>query len=280
MTSEDTQDAQDSGGKNPISYVIFGRQHRRLREHAGFTVQQLHTASSYSADLIRKIERGDRRAQPDYIQKVEEVLGTNGLLLVASEELAKRLQWPDWFEKYVEAEANARSLQSYNTQVIHGLLQGEQYARAVLSAHYPTLDDDAVEARVAARLDRQSLLTRKPTCMLSFVIEEWVLRRPIGGKAAMREQLQHLIGCARMRNVAIQVLPTACETHAGFDGPMTLLETGEAKRVAYVEGQAGGAWGTATEEVRVLEGRYGIIRGQALSTEDSLRFVEQLAGEL
>lgn len=277
MTSQDTQ---DGAGKNPISYVIFGRQHRRLREHAGFTVPQLHEASRYSADLIRKIERGDRRAQPDYIQKIDEILGANGLLLVASEELAKRLQWPDWFEKYVEAEANARSLQTYNTHVIHGLLQSEPHARAILSAHYPTLDDETVEERVAARLDRQTLLTRKPTCMLSFVLEEWMLRRPIGGKAVMREQLQHLAECARMRNVTIQVLPTACETHAGFDGPMTLLETAEGMCVAYVEGQAGGGWVTASEGVRVLEGRYGIIRGQALSAEDSLRFIEQLAGEL
>ena len=280
MTSEDKGDSQDGAGKKPISYLVFGRQHQQLRKHAGFSVARLSEISGYSQDLMRKIERGDRKAQPEYIQRIDDMLGVQGVLVTASEVLAQHLLWPDWFEKYVEAEAQARRIEKYDTFVVPGLLQTEAYARAVLSAHYPTLDDEEVESRVMARLDRQTLLTRKPSCMLSFVIEEWVLRRPIGGKPVMKEQLNRLSECARMRNVTVQVLPTACEVHAGFDGPMTLLEAGDGRRVAYVEGQAGGDWVAGVDEVRTLEGRYGIIRGQALSTEDSLRLIESLAGEL
>lgn len=273
MTSEDS-------GDKPPSYVIFGAQQKRIREKRGMSRQRLSELVPYSIDQIRKVERGERRALPDYIQHVDDALAAQGLLVVVGEELVKEHLFPDWFEEYAKAEAGARSLQSYNTHVIHGLLQTEDYARAVLSAHHPTLDDEEVEARVVARLERQVLLTRKPTCMLSFVIEEWVLRRPIGGEQALKEQLTKLAGCARMRNVSIQVLPIDCETHAGFDGPMTLLETAENNRLGYVEGQAGPNWAAAPDKVRALEGRYGIIRGEALNAEDSWTFIEKLAGAL
>lgn len=272
--------SKDKGDKRPVSYVIYGAQQRRIREHVGMTQQQVADEVGYSVELVRKIERGERKAQEQYVRKVDEVLQAQGVLVVTSEELSQHLQWPDWFEEYVEAEAAARRIEEYDTHVVPGLLQSEEYARAVLSAHYPTLDDEEVEGRVTARLERQALLTRKPTCMLSFVVEEWVLQRPIGGKKSMQDQLHKLTECARMRNTTIQVLPTACETHAGFDGPMTLLETADGKRVAYVEGQAGGDWISSPDDVRVQEGRYGIIRGQALSAEASLTFIEKLAGEL
>ncbi|MBL1099499.1 helix-turn-helix domain-containing protein [Streptomyces coffeae] len=273
MTSEDKDD-------RPPSYVIFGAQQKRLREVRGLSTQELSDKIPYSVDLVRKIERGERRAQPDYIEAVDTALQAHGVLVVVGEHLSNQYLFPEWFEEYVQAEASALRIDIYDTHVVNGLLQTEAYAHAVLSAHHPTLDDEEVEARVAARLERQALLPRKPTCMLSFVIEEWVLRRPIGGKSALKGQLNKLIECARMRNVTIQVLPTACETHAGFDGPLTLLETAEGKRLGYVEGQAGSDWIAAPDKVRSLEGRYGIIRGQALNAEDSVKLIEELAGNL
>lgn len=267
-------------GDKPPSYLIFGAQQRRLRERGGLTRQQLSDQVPYSADLIRKIERGERRAQADYIKQIDGALGAQGLLETVGEELSKKHLFPEWFEEYVKAEAEALRIDIYDTHVVNGLLQTERYARAVLSAHHPTLDDEEVEVRGSARLERQALLTRKPTCMLSFVVEEWVLHRPIGGVAAMREQLEQLAACARLRNITLQVLPTACESHAGFDGPMTLLETADSRRLGYVEGQAGSAWVAAPERLRELEGRYGIIRGQALNAEESLKLIEELAGEV
>lgn len=273
MTSKDSQDRS-------MRDVVFGAQQRRLRTLRGISVTELARDLGYSDDLIRKVENGIRRARPEYVARADEILDAKGVLVAAAEELAQLTLYPEWFEEYVETEASCLNLHSYNTHVVHGLLQTHDYARGVLSAHYPSLDDDEVEARVQGRLKRRDLLTRKPMCMLSFAIEEWVLRRPIGGRAVMRSQLLHLLECAKLRNITIQIVPMSCESHAGFDGPMTLLGTDDGQTVAYVEGQAGSAWVTSPLKVVNLEGRYGIIRSEALNTEESLRLIEEVAGEL
>lgn len=273
MTSKDSEDRN-------IANVVFGAQQRRLRTLRGISKNELAEQLGYSADLIRKIEGGKRRAQPEYVVKADQVLDARGVLIAAAEELSQLQLYPEWFAEYVETETSCLSLEEYDVLVIPGLLQGEKYARAVLSAHYPTLDEEDIEQRVRARLDRQALLPRKPMCMLSFVIEEWLLLRPVGGRPAMKEQLQLLANCANLRNVTIQIVPIACESHAGFDGPMTLLRTDAGQKVAYVEGQSGPGWVASPQKVANLEGRYGIIRSEALNAEDSLRLIDKVAGEL
>ncbi|MFE1782142.1 Scr1 family TA system antitoxin-like transcriptional regulator [Streptomyces sp. NPDC059506] len=269
---------RDHDGRS-VGLAIFGMQSRALRERLGMTQAELAGHIGYSESLVRMVERGERKPRPDYVERVDKALRAQGVLIAATPFL-RQDRHPSWFVEYVEAEAEAVSLCKYDTHVVPGLLQTEEYARAVLSAHCPTLDDEEIERRVAARLDRQVLLARKPAPTLGFVIEEWVLRRPIGGRAVLKAQLLHLLECVAMRNLAIQVMPTACETHAGFDGPLTLLETPESRRLAYVEGQAGSEFVTEGAKVGVLEQRYGIIRAQALTTEDSARLIECLAGEL
>ncbi|WP_344384793.1 helix-turn-helix transcriptional regulator [Streptomyces thermolineatus] len=269
---------RDHDGRS-VGLAIFGMQSRALRERLGMTQAELAGHIGYSESLVRMVERGERRPRPDYVERVDKALQAQGVLVAATPFL-RQDRYPPWFIEYVETEANAVSLYSYSTHVLHGLLQTEEYARAVFSARCPTLDDEEVENRVVARLDRQSLLNRRPAPTLGFVIEEWVLRRPVGGRAALKAQLHRLLECAAMRNVTVQVMPVERESHAGFDGPMTLLETPEARRLGYVEGQGVSTFVTKETEVSVLERRYGIIRTQALTTEDSARLIECLAGEL
>jgi hypothetical protein len=128
----------------------------------------------------------------------------------------------------------------YANHVIPGMLQTEAYARAIFSCHCPPLEDDEIENGVTARLERQSVLQRKPTPLVSFVLEEHTLTRPLGGPVALKEQLSHVLEVGQRRNVEIQVMPHDRETHAGLNGPMILLETAERKRLAYVEGPGGG----------------------------------------
>jgi hypothetical protein len=99
----------------------------------------------------------------------------------------------------------------------------------------PLLDEDTVAQRVAARLARQEIFSRKPLPTVSFVIEETVLRRPLGGRTTMRGQLEQIILFGQRRNVEIQVMPTEREEHAALGGPFTLIETKEGRRIAYVE---------------------------------------------
>lgn len=250
MTSNDSHDKT----KNLVN-TIFGSQHRTLREHAGVSVAQLAAAVGYSDDQVRKIESGKRRAQDDYIAATDAFLGANGVLVATAAKLRESQLIPDWFADYVETEAVARRIDEYDVQSVPGLLQTTEYARVVLSDYHPTLDDEEVDRRAQHRMDRQVLLSRKPRCMLSFVIEEAALRRPLGGRAVMRRQLQHLLDCARMRNITMQVMPLDCETHTGLNGPFTLLETGDRKRVVYVEHQGGMKWLSDPDQVSTMEGR-------------------------
>lgn len=278
MENEDTFGTSD-GDEKPIAWRMFGSQQRTLRELRGMTQEELRQRAGYSLGHVRGVELGDRRPTPPYVEKVDAALQAEGLLLAVAKEMLES-RHPTWFKRYAETEAGVRRLYSYATHALHGLLQTEDYARTVLSAYVPTLDDDEVETRVAARLDRQALLTRKPSPTLGFVIEEWVLHRPVGGVHVVKEQLVHLATCAKMRNVSVQVLETRVITHAGFDGPMTLLETEDGQNLGYVEWQGGNRFITDPKRVSDLEQRYGIIRSQALSPERSISFIEDLAGAL
>jgi hypothetical protein len=112
------------------------------------------------------------------------------------------------------------------------------------------------------------------------VIEEAVLRRPFGGRAILKEQLQHLFMCTRLRHVSVQVMPTDCEEHAGTDGFLALLDTKERRALAYTESHGGSRMISDREEVSLLVQRYGKIRAQALTPRESARFIKQLVGAL
>jgi hypothetical protein len=197
-------------------------------------------------------------------------LGAKGLLMAGTQFLLKA-RYPTWFVDFTLLEAEAVSMYLYSNHVIPGVLQTEDYARAVISARCPPLDDEEIESRVAARLERQGLLIRKPSPVLGFVIEEVVVRRPIGGKGVLRAQLARLLECATMRNVTLQVMPSLRETHTGLDGPLVLLETADGKNLAYVEGQGGSILVSDPKQVGTLSQRYGVIRAQALNPEESPR---------
>ncbi|MFJ9790455.1 DUF5753 domain-containing protein, partial [Streptomyces globosus] len=157
--------------------------------------------------------------------------------------------------------------------------QSEDYARAVFTMSRPLLTEEMVEQRVAARLARQEILTRMPLPTISFVIEESVLRRPLGGRTVMHGQLRQVLLTGQRRNVEIQVVPTELEEHAGLEGPFTLIETRDGRRIAYVEGYKDSRLHTDRKPVRELEEQYGILRAQALTPRASLVFVEKLLGE-
>jgi hypothetical protein len=208
-----------------------------------------------------------------------------GLLLRSGDVLARaakhleRGDFPSWFEEYAELEAEAVSLYTYSTLVLHGLLQTEDYARVVLSIRCPVLDTEEVERRVQARLARQSVLTMPPITHAAFVIEEWVLQCPLGGRDVQKEQLAYLLEVSQQRNVTIQVMPMSYEAHVGLDGPMTLLETPERRLLAYLEVQERSMLIDDRDEVSELHMRYSMIRSQALTPGDSAKLIEQIAGE-
>ncbi|GAB2887087.1 helix-turn-helix domain-containing protein [Streptomyces mayteni] len=258
---------------------VFGALLRALREFNDVTPGQAALIVGYSESMLEKIERGERNASPEFIDEIEKLVALPGVLAPTATRLREQ-RHPDWFGEYAEREGEAVSLWSYTTTTVHGLLQTQGYAHAVLSSYYPMLEDEEIDRRVQARLERQELLARKPAVNLSQVIQESVLRHPTGGRAVMREQLERLLEIGDMRNVSVQVLSMRQELHAGFDGPLTLLENPDRRWVAYVEVQGNGSVIDGTEEVGKLHARYGMIRSQALSTGDSRKLIEEMIREL
>jgi len=164
--------------------------------------------------------------------------------------------------------------------VVNGLLQTEEYTRALLAMRRPSLDQETVEQRVAARVARQDIFERRPTPLLSFVMDEAVLRHRYGGREVLKGQLEHLLLLGGRRNVELQVMPTDCEDNAGVNGPFTVITRKDGKKYLYVEALHTSTLATEPEQTVLAAARYGIIRSQALSPRESLAFIEKLLGEL
>ncbi|MFJ9916877.1 DUF5753 domain-containing protein [Actinacidiphila glaucinigra] len=202
-------------------------------------------------------------------------------MLQALQDEVDRAKLPKFFRDFALLEAEAVSRFSYDPLLIPGLLQTEAYAHALLEAHFPPLNEETIEQRVAARLARQVLLTRKnPTVILVFIVEEGALQRVVSGTAVMREQLEHLLTCSRMRNIELQIMPTARGAHSGLNGPMVLLESTDRRQHIYVEAQDVVTVRSDRREVSEFWLRYGMLRTQALNTEESTRLIRRMAGEL
>ncbi|WP_435242806.1 helix-turn-helix domain-containing protein [Streptomyces cucumeris] len=257
----------------------FGKQLKLLRERAGLTQAELASRVGYSTEQVASVECGRRIPKPELIDKADDVLGAGGLLKAMKEEAALA-RYPAFFRDAARIEAEAVEVYAYDSQAVNGLMQTEEYARAVLAMRRPLLDEDIVEQRVAARMERQAIFSVRPAPILGFVIEESVLRRPFGGKQALRGQLEQLLLIGEKRNVEIQVMPTEREDHAGADGPFILMTPKGGEQLAYLEGQGQSTLLTDREEVRPIAARYGIIRAQALTPRESATFIEKLLGEL
>ncbi|MGV9990319.1 helix-turn-helix domain-containing protein [Streptomyces sp. NPDC003374] len=280
VRDEETVRQQRRPEDEPGTGVVtaFGRQLKLLRTRAGLERVEFGKRLGYSADTVASIEQGRRIPQAQFIEKADEVLGAGGVLMALKEEVG-RAQYPAFFRDMARLEAGAITLHVYGALAVPGLLQTEDYARAVFTMRRPLLEDEVVEQRIGARLERQEIFSRRPLPTLSFVIEESVLRRPIGGRSVLRGQLEQILRYGQLRNVEIQVMPTEAAEHCGLGGPFTLIENRDGRRMAYVEVQRTSRLYTDRAEVRDAEEQYGILRAQALTPRESLAFVEGLLGE-
>jgi len=132
---------------------------------------------------------------------------------------------------------------------------------------------------MAARVARKAVFERDPAPELSFVLEEWSLRRPLGGRELLRRQLEHLLEAGQLRSVELQVMPMDREEHAGLAGGIEVLKFGDGTAVGRSPVVAYGRPVSEPKQLRVLELRYGITRAQALTPRESTAFIEQLLGE-
>ncbi|MFJ3657540.1 helix-turn-helix transcriptional regulator [Streptomyces nigra] len=255
------------------------RQLKVWREAAGLTQAELAEAIGYGEDLVGAVERGRRIPRPEYLDAADRALGAGGKIAAMKRDVAE-VRYPKKVRDLKRLEAEAVELGAYNNSVIHGLLQTEEYIRASVSTRRPLFRAEEFEQHVAARLARQEILTQEaPLRLFSFVQCEATLRRPIGGRMAMRRQLERLLEVGQLRNVDVQVLPLDREDNAGLAGSFRLLRLRDGSTVGQNEVQLVSRVITDPREVQVLDIRYGTIRAQALTPQESLAFIERVLGE-
>ncbi|MGW0753797.1 helix-turn-helix domain-containing protein [Streptomyces sp. NPDC002587] len=258
----------------------FGETVKASRKRAGLTQEQLAPLIGYSVQYVGSVEQGRRHPSRNFISKTEAVLDTFGVIGIAARQLARRRGLASWFRRWAELEELAVTLNTYECRSVPGLIQTESYARALIGDVLPPPTPEEVEARIVARLARQQLLTRTPYTVFSFIIDEAVIQRQTGGPAVTRELIDHLLECARLPNVDLQIMPLISPEHAGLGGAFQLLETDEHEWVGYSEGQQSGRVLTDPKDVSLLHQRYAKLRIQALNPADGAGLLMRMRGSL
>ncbi|MFI8106624.1 helix-turn-helix transcriptional regulator [Streptomyces sp. NPDC086023] len=269
-------DPEDEQGAAVIAAV--GRQLKVWRETAGVRVADFARRIGYGEDLVRKVEAGTRIPRPEYLDKADKALEAGGRILAMREDV-EPVRYPKRVRGLAKLEARAVELCAYGNHNLHGLLQTEEYARALFEMRLPAQTPQEIERGIAARLGRRSIFERVPAPTLSFIQEEVTLRRPIGGKMVMRRQLERLLEVSQLRGVTIQVMPTDRDEHAGMGCLIHVLKFLDGTGVGRAEGRFHGRTVTDAKQLRVLDLCYGMIRSQALSPRESVAFIEQVLGE-
>ncbi|SCK20792.1 helix-turn-helix transcriptional regulator [Streptomyces sp. WMMB 322] len=263
----------------PIAWRYCGNQLKRWRIQTDVSREDLAREAGYSYEAIKSMEQGRRKPTRRVLDIADDMCDARGKLRAATDYLEPE-KYPARTHEFMQAEASALALHSYENVFIPGLLQTEEYARALLDAHCPPLDDETIEQRLTARMQRREKLESKPTSLFTFVIYEAALRTSVGGRETMRRQLEHVADMGQLRNVSVQVLPADTGAHAGLNGAFVLLETEEREHYAYEESHEMRYLYGDPEKVRVLRERHGMIRMQALNAEQSARFLRRVAAEL
>ncbi|MFJ2744198.1 helix-turn-helix domain-containing protein [Streptomyces sp. NPDC087440] len=265
----------------------FGSLLAFFRERAGLSQEGLGKRLRFSKSQIAMVERGQRRPKWTFVLAADAALGAQeALIRVAKSEFGdeEEEETPYTnadFDEYLQEEETAASIRSYQSMAFPGLLQTEEYARAVnRSGSHPTADDEQVEQRVAMRMKRQALFHRKHAPDLTFVLEESSLTRPLGGRSTLKGALGHILELSTLRHVRVQVLPHSVQSHPGILGYMTLLETGDHRHIAYVEGHRTSRLITAAIDVSNLSGTYGVLQSLAFTPDESRELIAKVAQEL
>ncbi|MGW7441624.1 helix-turn-helix domain-containing protein [Streptomyces sp. NPDC054849] len=257
---------------SPLDY--YGSELRRLREDAGLKQGQLGAIVFCTGSLIGQIETTKRVPTRDFSERVDAALGTGGVFsrLVG---LVLRSQLPTWFQAYAEMEARAAYLSTYQAQLVYGLLQTKEYARAVLGVR----SEGDLDAKVAARMERQRILDRENPPLMWAVLSEAVLHQEVGGREVMRKQLAHLLSLRRREWVRVQILPFAAGAHAGQMGSFTVLRFEDDPDLVYTEDFVQGHMTANPQALREGSLRYDHLQAAALPLEDSAALIARVLEE-
>jgi transcriptional regulator with XRE-family HTH domain len=259
-----------AGTSDPVRY--FGRQVRKARLAKGWTLAEFGQRIGYTPGAISRIENGNRPPTEMFAQMCDRAISErDGWFGDFYAESRSWIATPPWFRSWVEHEQRAATLRIWQVGVLSGLLQTEDYARAILAVN-PGVTGEQVASRLAARLERQALLTRDEPPAVWFLVDEAATRRRVGSPEVMAAQLAHLAGVARLPSVTIQLVPNA--EHAGLLGGFAIAE-----RAAYVETAVAGQVFEDGGIIASLLTRFDTLRNEALRKSESLRLIERMCEE-
>ncbi|MFC9129809.1 Scr1 family TA system antitoxin-like transcriptional regulator [Streptomyces sp. NPDC057099] len=257
---------------SPLDY--FGSELRRYRESAGLSQKDLGDCIFCTGSLVGQIETAHKVPTREFAERADAALMTDGSFsrLVG---LVLRSQLPVWFQAYAEMEAKATYISTYQSQLVYGLLQTPEYARALLATGMPDNLDDLV----AARMERQRILKGKQPPLTLVVLDEAALHRPIGSHEIMRNQLAHLLSFRDQRWVNIQVLPFTAGEHASLVGSFNALRFDDDPEIVYTEDMISGHMTANPDTVREAARRYASLQAAALSVRDSAALIARVMEE-
>ncbi|MFI7392006.1 helix-turn-helix domain-containing protein [Streptomyces tendae] len=259
-------------GASPLDY--YGFELRRHREAAGLTQRQLGDIVNYTGSLVGQIETARKVPTPEFSERVDAALGTGGLLsrLV---DLVMRSQVPAWFQQVAELEVRATEIYSFDTHMVHGLLQTEAYARAVLGV----LDQSNLDDRTSVRIARQKVFEKDEPPVFWAVLSECALHQEMGTQQTMREQLAHLLTFETNPRINVQILPFSAGAHAGLTGSFDVYRFANDPPIIYTEGYGSGHPTANPNTVKDCSLRYDHLQASALSLRDSAELIRRLMEE-
>jgi transcriptional regulator with XRE-family HTH domain len=261
------------------------------RRAAGMTTRQLAEELDLQAGTVSKIENAQQGLTVRNIKAIGRATGLSKakideLVLLAADDknyqdwlVEFRDDMPDWFALYPALEQDADQIWTYSSELVDGLFQTPAYAEAVVRIGLADVTDEQLRRSVELRTARQALHDRVDPPRLHLILNEAVLRRPIGGAATMREQIRHLATLAGRRNITIQVLPFAAGAHPGMKTGFTLLRFPEGfddMDCVYLENENGDVWQERPDHVSGYTNVFIQQRRLALSPDDTVALLASL----
>lgn len=268
---------------------------RSRREHAGLTIEDVAERLEWSTAKISRIENARVTVMPRDVKFLLSVYGLTDrddgwdALLALARESRQKGWWqqygeavPDWFEVFVGLEAEAATIWGYAAEFVPGILQTEDYARAVHRAQLINASEGDIERLVTVRMARQELLTSDDAPEVWLVLNEAVVRRVVGGRAVMHEQINRLIEASKLPNLTIQIVPFNAGAHPAMDGAFSLLSFPEPSdpNIVYIEYHTGALYMERQQEVTRYRLMFDHLRASAASVDASRAIMARVAEEL
>lgn len=282
------------GGAPTVLRMVLGKRLQDLREQAGISLEAAGRALDVTHATIRRMEKAEVGLKIPYVEKLLVTYGItspeeiSGFLALARE--ANRPGWwhsfrdvlPDWFSAFVSLEGEAAVIRAYEPAYVPGLLQTANYARATLRAGLPHAAPEEIDRLLTLRTERQALVTRDDAPLLWVVLDETVLRRPIGGRRVMREQMERLMEATELPNVRLQIMPFAAGPHPAMYGPFHIFrfQLQEIPDIAYAESLVGGVYFDERDDVSAFLEALDRMCAQAAPAQSTKAILDGMRKEI